>query len=112
MDWPRQYANSCLRRAEREENAAAMAWIAGSVLSVGGCRQARCLREKRARNRRARGSDSEVRVLRRARMVGSTPSVVSIAAGAMVTNGENDGLSAVVLSVYCFEACGLNFLSR
>lgn len=45
-------------------------------------------------------------------MVGSTPSVVSIAAGAMVTNGENDGLSAVVLSVYCFEACGLNFLSR
>ncbi len=33
--------------------------------------QARCLREKRALKRRARGSDSEQRVLRRARMVGS-----------------------------------------
>lgn len=33
--------------------------------------QARCLREKRARKRRARGSDSETSVLRRDRIVGS-----------------------------------------
>jgi hypothetical protein len=39
--------------------------------SVGGERAARCLREKRARKRAARGEDSEVTMLRRARTVGS-----------------------------------------
>ncbi len=41
-----------------------MASIAGTVSEVGGCREARCFREKRARKRRARGSDSEVRMER------------------------------------------------
>lgn len=43
-----------------------MAWMAGSEDW-----HAKCLREKSARKRRARGSDSEQRVLRRARIVGS-----------------------------------------
>ena len=42
-----------------------------------------CLRENRARNRRARGSDSEVRVLRRARIVGSSTGGGDVADGAM-----------------------------
>ena len=53
-------------------NAAAMAWIAGMVCGVGVCRQAMCLREKRARKRWARGTDSEIRALRRTRMVVSS----------------------------------------
>ena len=65
--WPRQYASSCLSRAEGEEKAAAIASIAAKdsdeelpdMLD-----EARCLREKRARKRRARGTLSEVRVLR------------------------------------------------
>lgn len=48
-----------------------MASIAGNVFSVGGCRQARCFKEKRARNRRARGSVSAVRVLRNGVTTGS-----------------------------------------
>lgn len=43
-----------------------------------------CLREKRARKRRARGSDSEVRVFRSARIVMSSVGVRSVADGAMV----------------------------
>ncbi len=43
----------------------------------------RCLREKRARKRRARGEDSVVRVLRRARRVGSSVGGGEVAAGAM-----------------------------
>lgn len=86
--WPRQYASSCLRRAEGEEKAAAMAWIAGKVSEVGGFRQAWCLREKRARNRRARGTDSEVRAIRRGRIVGSSRKgrgeLVSMAEGAIL----------------------------
>jgi hypothetical protein len=38
---------------------------------VGGERAARCLSEKRARKRAARGEDSDVRIVRRARTVGS-----------------------------------------
>lgn len=55
----------------------------GEGLLSGGCRQAKCLREKRARNRRARGSDSETRTLRRDRTVWSTFSD-SVAEGAIL----------------------------
>jgi len=55
-----------------------MAWMAGTEDW-----HARCLREKRARNRRARGSFSEQRVLRRARMVGSLVGGGDVAEGAM-----------------------------
>jgi hypothetical protein len=73
-----------LRRADGDVKAAAMASIAGMEDW-----HARCLREKRARNRRARGSDSEVRVLRRVRMVGSTVGGGEVAKGAMLeSNGE------------------------
>lgn len=44
---------------------------------------ARCLREKRARNRRARGSDSDVRVLRRVAIVRSSLGSGEVAAGAI-----------------------------
>ncbi len=44
---------------------------------------ARCLREKSARKRRARGEDSVIRVLRRARMVGSSVGGGEVADGAM-----------------------------
>lgn len=40
--------------------------------------------EKRARNRRASGSDSETRVFRRARIVMSSVGVASVAEGAMI----------------------------
>lgn len=63
---PKQYASSCLRRAEGDVNAAAIAWMAGREDW-----QAKCLREKSARKRFASGSDSEVRVLRSAIMVRS-----------------------------------------
>jgi hypothetical protein len=47
--------------------------------------QARCLREKRARKRRARGEDSLVRVLRRVRTVGSSSAGGGeVAEGAMI----------------------------
>lgn len=42
--------------------------MAGRVWGVGGCRQAWCFREKRARKRRARGTDSEMRALRSVRI--------------------------------------------
>jgi len=56
-----------------------MAWIAGREDW-----QARCLREKRARNRRARGSDSLVRVLRRVRIVESSAGGGDVAEGAIL----------------------------
>ena len=46
--------------------------------------QARCLREKRARKRRARGSFSDVKVLRRAMIVGSSVGGGDVADGAML----------------------------
>ena len=49
-----------------------MAWIAGSVCSVGGLRHPRCFRENKARNRRASGADSEHSVCRREAIVGSS----------------------------------------
>lgn len=60
-------------------NPAAMAEIAGMLPW-----HAKCLRENRARNRRARGSDSDVRDFRRARIVMSSVGVGSVADGAMV----------------------------
>lgn len=63
-DWPRQYASSCLSRADGDPKPAAIASIAGTVSSLGGCREARYLSEKSARKRRARGSCSDVRILR------------------------------------------------
>jgi hypothetical protein len=63
--------------------AAAMAWMAGRQGRDG--LQARCLREKRARKRRARGEDSLVRVLRRVRTVGSSSvGGGEVAEGAMI----------------------------
>lgn len=59
--------------------AAAMAWMAGREDW-----QARCLREKRARKRRASGSDSLVRVLRRVRIVGSSTGGGDVAEGAIL----------------------------
>ena len=50
-----------------------MAWMAGMEAW-----QARCLRENRARKRRARGSDSDVRVFRRAVMTASWDAEVSV----------------------------------
>lgn len=77
---PRQYASSCLRRAEGDVNAAAIAWMAGREDW-----QAICLREKRARKRRARGSDSEVKVLRRVMIVGSSVGGHDVAEGAILS---------------------------
>jgi hypothetical protein len=68
-----------LRRADGDVKAAAMASIAGREDW-----HARCLREKSARNRRARGSDSEVSVLRRVRMVGSAVGGGEVAEGAIL----------------------------
>lgn len=63
--------------------AAAMAWMAGRHGRDG--LQARCLREKRARKRRARGEDSLVRVLRRVRTVrSSSAGGGEVAEGAMI----------------------------
>ena len=68
--------------------AAAIAWMAGRVCAVGGSRQARCLREKRARKRRARGTDSEVNALRSASIVVSSVKIEShwslVADGAII----------------------------
>ena len=61
------------------EKAATIDCIDGKVWTVAGFREAKYLREKRARNRLARGSDSEVRILRRKAMVGSRASERSIA---------------------------------
>jgi len=63
-DCPRQYASSCLSKADGDVNAAAIASMAGTDCSVGGCWDARYLSEKRARKRRARASSSDVRILR------------------------------------------------
>jgi len=57
-----------LSKAEDEENAAAMAWMAGTVYGVEGCSEAWYLRENKARKRIARGVCSEVRALRRGGM--------------------------------------------
>lgn len=59
--------------------AAAMAWMAGREDW-----QAKCLREKSARKRRARGSDSLVRVLRRMVIVGSGMRGGDVADGAIL----------------------------
>ena len=79
MDCPRQYASSCFRRADGDVKAAAMASTAGMEYW-----HARCLRENSARNRRARGSDSEVRVLRKVRMVGAAVGGGELAEGAIL----------------------------
>jgi hypothetical protein len=52
--------------------AVAIADMAGSDCSVGGFADARCLSEKSARNRRARGVDSEINVSRSVATVVST----------------------------------------
>lgn len=57
-------------------NAAAMASMAGTLCSVGGSRQATNFRENRARNLRARGSVSEVSVLRKAATVACETSAI------------------------------------
>lgn len=70
-DCPRQYANSCLSKAEDEAKAAAIARIAGRVSYVGGCKEAWCFRVKRARKRIASGVVSFVRAARRGNIVSS-----------------------------------------
>lgn len=65
-----------------------MARMAGRVCSVGGCRQARCFSENRARNRRANGSVSLVRTCRRVEMVLSSAMVDDF--GGMTGRGEDE----------------------
>ena len=67
-------------------NAAAIAWIAGRV--EGELWLAMCLREKRARNRSARGDVSLHKVLRRVRIVGSLVGDGEVAEGAIFGSGE------------------------
>lgn len=74
--------------------------MARMASSACGCpEEARCLREKRARKRRARGVDSDVRVLRSVRIVGSVGEEMlgSRAEGAMVAGGGESyrGMSLV-----------------
>ena len=71
-----------------------MAWIAGIEPWP-----ARCLREKRARKRRARGSHSEVRVLRRARIVASREGKVGECAIFVFV----ERLTLESISLGCFE---------
>lgn len=59
-----------MRSADGEVKAAAMASIAGMVEAFGGVAEARCLREKRERKRLAKGTDSDVRSVRRRATVG------------------------------------------
>ena len=77
-----------------------MAWIAGRVEGEEGGEEARCLREKRARKRCARGVDSVVRVLRRERIVGSM-SAVSVGCqcglGRFVSRGQSEHLEKAKL---------------
>jgi hypothetical protein len=82
---PRQYANSCLSSAEGDVNAAAIASIAAVVRAEGDW-HARCFSEKSARNRRARGTVSDVRAFRSASTVvpatgEGSPDFVSMAEG-------------------------------
>ena len=72
-------------------NAEAMAWMAGRVCEVGGCREAWCLREKRARKRWARGVCSEQRAWRRGGM-GS----VDVGCGGVWKRVSDSGGGAVV----------------
>lgn len=60
---------------------------------------ARCLREKRARKRRARGLSSEQRVLRRAATVVST---VSSGAGEIADGAILTDRFIVGVSIWCF----------
>ena len=64
-----------------------MASMAGIVCAVGGFADATCLSEKRARKRAASGEDSEVRVLRRARIVGSVVIVGLNSASGVIAEG-------------------------
>lgn len=60
-----------------------MASMAAVACGPGVC-EARCLRENRARNRRARGTFSDVKSFRRSRIVGSrSEEAISVAAGAI-----------------------------
>src|SRR5436309_9553105 len=82
---PRQYANSCLSKADGDVKAAAIASIAALVCADGGW-HARCFNEKRARNRRARGTVSVVSAFRSASTVllvagGSVSGIISIGEG-------------------------------
>lgn len=54
-------------------NAAAMAWIAGIVSDVSGCKEAWNLRSKRVRKRAARGVVSAQRVRRRGAIGSASP---------------------------------------
>ena len=74
-----------MRSADGEANPAAIAEMAGMHDGVSGW-QARCLSEKRARNRFASGSDSVVMVLRRETRIGSverSPFAGEVADGAI-----------------------------
>ena len=74
-----------------------MAWMAGRDAW-----QARCLREKSARNRRARGEDSLVRVLRRVRTVLPSVGGGEVAEGAIGLYLEES--MVVVREIdFCFE---------
>lgn len=81
--WPRQYASSCLSKADGDANPAAIASTAASArvsesASALAGTEATCLSEKRARNRRASGVDSETRIDRSSAMVSSVGAAVVI----------------------------------
>src|SRR5271163_5142897 len=88
--WPRQYASSCLSRADGDVNAAAIASIA-AVVCADGVWHARCFKEKRARNRRARGTVSEVKTFLKVSTVVSMTGEASSGLGSMA---EGDMLPA------------------
>lgn len=82
-----------------------MAWIAGREDW-----QARCLREKRARKRSARGEDSLVRVLRRARTVGSSVGGGGVAGGE-VAEGAMVACASGSIVMWC-SALGRNLFGE
>lgn len=80
-----------------------MASIAGSVCSVGGFKHARCFRENRALNLRARGISSEVSIFLRL-------ATVATASDALPAVGRS--IMICEISITSFHNAQRNFLSQ
>ena len=93
--WPKQYASSCLIRGEGcgDSKAEEMASRAGAVRGVCGMRAAWCFREKRARNRWARGAEDEWRTRR-------SCSISERSSGSIEVVGKGGGVE------WIFDGCG------
>lgn len=78
-----------------------MARMAGMVCAVEGCREAWCLREKRARKRRASGMSSDVRAWRRA--------IISWASGDTL-KGSSSVAEGAILTVSQLSSKGANYI--